>query len=48
MSMEKSIQQLVYVALIAVYARDTIRWGLQDVLVVVARNSLVNIHHVRS
>jgi len=46
--MQKIIQQLVYVVLIVVYARDTIQWGLQDVLVAVAQNSLVNIQHVPS
>ena len=48
MRLQKSIQQLVYVVLIVVYARDTILWGLQDVLGAVARSFLVNIHHVPS
>ena len=48
MNMQKPIRRSVYVVLIVVYARDTIQWGLQDVLAAVDQNSLISIHHAPS
>ena len=48
MNLQKSIQPLVYVVSIVVYAPDTTQMEFQDVLGAAAQNFLVNIHHVHS